>query len=127
MKRIVITSALVFFCLQFSFAQQIISTNQKSTCTYHQGTSELQNCVDENINAVFTFKENTFVVIHSVNGTDVHYTINSKTYERPFWKYQISDGQGTMYVLQANQTTKEFSFYPTNLEHGAIIYKYHFN
>lgn len=126
MKRIVITLALVFLCLQISFAQQSINTNQKTTCTY-QATSELKNCVDENINAVFTFKENNFLFIHSVNGTDVKYTIESKSYEKPYWKYRISDGQGGVFDLESNQATKEFNFYPINLIEGAKVYKYKFN
>ena len=126
MKKVGISLVLIFFCFKLSFAQQIINTNQKSTCTY-QGIPELQNCIDENINSVFTFKENNFLFIHTVNGIDVQYTIESKTYERPYWKYRISNSEGGIFDLQANQTSKEFNFFPINIVNGDKVYKYTFN
>ena len=127
MKRIFITGALVFFCSTLSFAQQIINTNHKASCTYVAATEGVSNCADETLNATFTFKENHFQFIHTIGGIDAIYTIESKTYESPWWTYRISDGNGVSFNLQVNQSTKEFNFFPVTLTDGAPVYKYSFN
>ena len=126
MKKLFITLAVVTFCSQLSFAQQIINTNTKSTCTY-QGTENLQGCTDETMNCVFTFNENQKTFVHNINGVNTTYTIVSKTYQSPYWKYRISAGEGATYDLWTNQKTKEFYFSPTDLASGSTVYKYTFH
>ena len=126
MKKIIIILSAVIICCQITFAQQIIQTNTKSTCTY-QGTATLQGCVAENLNVIFTFNENQKTFIHNVNGVDSQYAIENRTYESPYWSYRISNGEGVMYDMKANQATKEFIFYPVNLVNGATVLRYTFN
>lgn len=126
MKRIFITLTMVFFCVQLSTAQQIINTNQKSTCTYN-GTPELQSCADVVSNTTFTFKENNFLLILTTDGVNTNYTIESKAYEAPYWKYRINDGNGTSYDLWSDQKAKEFNFCPTTLANGVTVIRYRFN
>jgi hypothetical protein len=124
MKRIFITLALVVFGLQFSVAQQTISTNQKSTCTYN-GT-EAVGCSPESLTATFTFKENEKQVILAIGGTATTYSIISRTYVNPGWVYRISNANGDLFDLKLNQRDKKFDFYPATLTDGSTIIKYSF-
>lgn len=125
MKRLFITLALVFLGFQVSVAQQIINTNQKSTCSYN-GT-ETVGCTTESLTATFTFKENEKQLIVTIGGTNVIYSIISRSFDNPGWTYRISDADGTLYDLKLNQREKKFDFYPATLISGSTIIKYSFN
>ncbi len=125
MKRIIITLALVVFGYQFSVAQQIINTNQKSTCTYN-GTEAI-GCSPESLSATFTFKENEQQLLVTVGSTTVTYSIVSRTFVNPGWTYRISDNGGALYDLKLNQREKQFDFYPAALIAGSSVTKYYFN
>jgi hypothetical protein len=124
MKRSFTTFLLLVVGWQFSIAQQIINTTTKSTCTYQASSSSLQGCVDENQTAVFTFNENVKTFVHQVNGTNTEYAIESRVYEAPVWTYRINNGEGLMFDLKINQSTREYYFYPVALTDGAVVHHY---
>lgn len=125
MKRTFITLLLLIAGLQFSAAQQIINTTVKSTCTYQASTSSLQGCADQNEAVVFTFKENQKQFIHTVGGVESLYAIESRSYQAPLWTYRINNGEGVMYDLKINNSTREYYFYPVSLADGSVVNWYH--
>jgi hypothetical protein len=125
MKRILMALIMFMGLTQISFSQQIIQTNKKSSCTFLEPSS-LQDCVEENNDAVFRFNENIKTFVHTVAGVEVTYNIDNRVYARPFWTYRISNADGS-FDLKFNQATKEFYFYPTTgLVNGSPVIKYHF-
>jgi hypothetical protein len=125
MKRTFITLLVLIVGLQFSAAQQIIQTTVKSTCSYQASSSSLQGCVEENQPVTFTFQENTKVFTHSVGGVATTYAIESRVFEAPLWTYRINNGEGLMFDLKINQSTREYYFYPVSLTDGSVVNWYH--
>jgi hypothetical protein len=125
MKRTVITLLLLVAGLQFSVAQQIINTTIKSTCTYQASSSSLTGCSDQSQTVILTFRENQKIFTHNINGVEMSYAIESRTYEAPFFTYRVNNGEGLMYDLKVNQSTQQCYFYPVTLTDGAEVNWYH--
>lgn len=125
MKRTFITLLLLVVGFQFSVAQQIINTTVKSTCTYQASSSSLQGCVEENQAVVFTFQENTKTFTQLIGGVTTTFAIENRSFQAPLWTYRINDGEGLMYDLKINQSTREYYFYPLTLTDGSVVNWYH--
>jgi hypothetical protein len=125
MKTSFITLSVLLLCFHFSFAQQVINTNQKSNCTLQENV--LQGCSDETFTSSLTINENLFSMIHHLSGSDVNYTIESKVFENPYWSYRITNTESGTMTLKVDHTAKEFIFYPLNPVNGSPVTKYKFN
>lgn len=121
MKRTLFILFFVAASANFLSAQQIINTTHKNTCTYNTATSSLQSCNEQSVAAVFTFDENRRTFTHNVGGVISTYAIDNKVYSAPFWTYRINNGEGVMFDLKVNPSTKEYFFYPLTLTDGVSV------